>query len=381
MKRFLLLTLSFALLIALAAPAFAAGEGYSDVPADAWYAGAVAALKEQGLMEGMGDGRFAPGNAFTRAQLAMVLFRMAGCPKTEEEDEFTDTQPGMWYSEAIAWAAKYHVVEGYGNGRYGTNDPVTQEQAAVMLWRDAGSYYLGKEYSVDDGVEHIASSWAADGVRWARVEGLFTDAVEFSPKKAASRAQVADMVYRYMQLKEKFASDAVSGATVKPAKAPKAAVIYFSCTGATEKIAENIADSLGADICRIVPAVPYTDEDLNWNSDSSRTTKEQNDPAARPQIANEVTGLDDCDIVFLGYPIWHGQAPKIMYTFVEKYDLSGKTVVPFCTSGSSPIGSSAVNLSAVSAGEWLSGRRFRAGASRESVTDWINTLGLDLEAK
>lgn len=380
MKRLFVLVMSLIMVLSLAAPAFAAG-GYTDVPEGAWYSPAAAALKEQGLMEGMGDGRFAPDNLFTRAQLAMVLYRMAGCPAVEGEDSFTDTQPGMWYSDAILWASQYHVVEGYGNGRYGTNDPVTQEQAAVMLWRDAGSYLLGKEYASENGPENVASNWAADGVRWARVEGLFTDAVEFSPKKSASRAQVADMLYRYVQLKEKFSSDAVSGATVKPAKAPKVMVVYFSCTGITEAIAKHAADALGAEIRQIVPQTAYTEEDLNWNSDSSRSTIEQKDPASRPQIKGSIEGLEDCDIVFLAYPIWHGQAPKIMYTFVENYDLSGKTVVPFCTSGSSPIGSSARNLSQSASGNWLDGRRFAAGSSRETVVNWINSLGLDLNAK
>ncbi|MBQ1888877.1 MAG: flavodoxin, partial [Firmicutes bacterium] len=105
------------------------------------------------------------------------------------------------------------------------------------------------------------------------------------------------------------------------------------------------------------------------------------DPASRPAIKNAVEGIEDCDIVFLAYPIWHGQAPKIMYTFVENYDLSGKTVVPFCTSGSSPIGSSARNLSQSASGNWLDGRRFAAGSSRETVVNWINSLGLDLNAK
>ncbi len=379
MKKLLVFTAVLAMLLSLAAPAFAAG-GYTDVPDGAWYAGAVASLKEQGLMEGMGDGRFAPENAFTRAQLAMVLYRMAGCPAVSGDDEFTDTYAGAWYSDAIVWASQNHVVEGYGNGQYGPNNPVTQEQAAVMLWRSAGSVYMGKEYALDNGVENVASSWAADGVRWARVMGLMTTAVEFSPKKNASRAQVADMLDRYMKLPRN--SDGSVMIAAPAAKGPKAAVVYFSCTGTTEKIALDIAESLGAEAKAIRAKVPYTEADLNWNSDSSRSTIEQNDPSCRPEMAGRIEGLQDCDIIFLGYPIWHGQAPKIMYTFVEGCDLSGKTVVPFCTSGSSPIGSSAVNLSALAPDAvWLTGRRFGSGSLHQTAVDWINSLGLDLEAK
>ncbi|MBR0139524.1 MAG: S-layer homology domain-containing protein [Firmicutes bacterium] len=379
MKKLLVFTAALAMLLSLAAPAFAAG-GYTDVPDNAWYAGAVQSLKDQGLMEGMGDGRFAPGNAFTRAQLAMVLYRMAGCPAVSGDDEFTDTYAGAWYSDAIVWASQNRVVEGYGNGLYGPNNPVTQEQVAVMLWRSAGSTYMGNEYALDNGEENVASSWAADGVRWARVMGLFSAAVEFSPKKNASRAQVADMLDRYMKLPRN--SDGSVMIPAPASKGPKAAVVYFSCTGTTEKIALDIAESLGIEAKAIKAKVPYTEDDLNWNSDSSRSSIEQNDPSARPEMESLIAGLEDCDIVFLGYPIWHGQAPKIMYTFVESCDLSGKTVVPFCTSGNSPIGSSATNLSASAPGaKWLTGRRFGSGSLHQTVTDWVNSLGLGLEAK
>ena len=107
-------------------------------------------------------------------------------------------------------------MSGYGDGRFGTNDAATQEQVTVMLWRDAGSYVLDATYDDPNAVEHLASEWARDAVRWARVDGLLTDAVPFAPKESVSRAQVADMVYRYLQLLERFQDvDAVSGATQK----------------------------------------------------------------------------------------------------------------------------------------------------------------------
>ena len=339
-------------------------------------------------MTGVSEDRFDPEGVFTRAQLATVLYRLAGSPKVSGEDAFDDTQPGAWYADAVLWASQSGVVSGYGNGIFGTNDPTTQEQLAAMLWRSAGSYVLGKEYYDENGVENKASPYAVDAVRWARVDELLTDAVPFAPQQPANRAQVADMVNRYLKLLEKFSSpNAVSSAT-KTAAAPqenktgesRVLVAYFSCTNNTAKIAEYAADFLKATLWRIEPETPYTEADRNWNDADSRTTKEQNDSTARPAIRGKLENFADYDVVFLGYPIWWGQAPKILYTFVESYDFAGKTVVPFCTSGSSPIGSSAENLSKAAPGAtWLEGRRFPGGASKESVEEWIGGLNLKLD--
>ena len=164
MKRLCSLLLALAVVCSLMTVALASD--YSDVSDDAWYAQGVAAMKEAGLMEGVGNGRFDPEGVFTRAQLATVLYRMAGSPAVTGEDGFSDTDPGLWYSDAVLWASQAKVVNGYGNGRFGTNDPTTQEQLAVMLWRDAGSYVLGSEYAQADGPENDASPWAADAVSW-----------------------------------------------------------------------------------------------------------------------------------------------------------------------------------------------------------------------
>ena len=335
-------------------------------------------------MNGVENNRFGPDLTFTRAQLATVLYRMAGEPSVSGEDAFADTDAGIWYADAVLWASQNGVVGGYGSGRFGTDDSTTQEQLAVMLWRDAGSYVLDREqYASADGAENDAHDWAFDAVVWAKAEALLTDAVAFEPKAAATRAQVADMVYRYLLLKERFADvDAVSGATQKADDGSKVLVAYFSCTGSTEKIADHIASALGVTPYRITPETPYTSADLNYNDSSTRATREQNDPIARPAISGTVENMTDYDVIFLGYPIWWGQAPKIMYTFVESHNLSGKTIVPFCTSGSSGIGSSATNLSASApSATWLAGNRFSGGASRDSVVSWINGLGLDLAAK
>ncbi|MBQ7566854.1 MAG: S-layer homology domain-containing protein [Oscillospiraceae bacterium] len=487
----------------LTTSACAANEtGYRDVPADAWYAEAVQSLREAGLMNGVGGDRFDPDGVFTRAQLATVLYRIAGSPAVSGEDGFTDTAAGAWYADAVLWASQNGVVNGYGDGKFGTNDAATQEQMAVMLWRNAGSYVLDASYADANGVENAASDWAFDAVRWARVDGLLTDAIPFTPKAPANRAQVAGMINRYLKLLEQFSSaDAVSGATPKteeepqqivltvagrtlsvawadnssvdalrellkkgdvtldmsdyggfekgaplpqtlpenneqmqtdagdvilyqgkqfviyydtnswsltplgkitgidkaelrellgdgnvtavlslhgvPAAEKKILVAYFSCTGTTERIAGYIADELQADVRQILPQTPYTSDDLNYGDSSSRATREQNDPAARPALRDAAESVADYDVIFLGYPIWWGQAPKILYTFVESCDLAGKTIVPFCTSGSSGIGTSAENLSASAPDAvWLPGNRFGAGASRDTVAAWLQGLSV-----
>lgn len=160
----------------------------------------------------------------------------------------------------------------------------------------------------------------------------------------------------------------------------KVFVAYFSATGTTEGVAQEMASALGADRYEIVPAEPYTDADLDYRDDNSRSTIEMNDPSARPAISGSVENMEQYDVVFLGYPIWWGDAPRIVSTFVESYDFSGKTIVPFCTSGSSDIGSSASNLEKLTSGAtWLSGKRFSGSSSHTEIVDWLNSLGLDLK--
>lgn len=167
---------------------------------------------------------------------------------------------------------------------------------------------------------------------------------------------------------------------VPDAQESKVLVAYFSATNTTEGVAEHIANGLNADIYEIVPEDPYTDADLNYNDNNSRTTIEMNDPDACPAISGSVENMDQYDIVFIGYPIWWGDAPRILSTFVESYDFSGKTIVPFCTSGGSGIGSSASNLEQLTSGAtWLSGRRLNGSDSQNTVMEWVNSLGLNFE--
>lgn len=159
----------------------------------------------------------------------------------------------------------------------------------------------------------------------------------------------------------------------------RALVVYFSCTNTTKGVAEHIASITESAMFRIEPEEPYTSADLDYNDSSSRANREQNDPSARPAIAGSLENLSDYDVVFLGYPIWWGKAPKITFTFLESYDFAGKTIVPFCTSHSSGIGSSDTDLHALAAqATWMQGRRFGGNASENDVRDWIESLNLNL---
>lgn len=149
-------------------------------------------------------------------------------------------------------------------------------------------------------------------------------------------------------------------------------VVYFSATGTTKGVAQQIASATGADTYEITAAQPYTSDDLNWNDQNSRTTLEQNDKTVRPEIGSETISLDAYSTVYIGYPIWWGEEPRIMDTFVESHDFTGKTVIPFCTSGGSGIGASGSNLAAnAGTGNWLEGERL---SSSSDIAGWIAGL-------
>jgi flavodoxin len=153
----------------------------------------------------------------------------------------------------------------------------------------------------------------------------------------------------------------------------KALVIYFSATGTTKGVAEKIAAATGGDLYEIIPADPYSDADLNWHDSSSRTTKEQNDKSARPAIANDTVNFDGYDTIYIGYPIWWGEEPRIMDTFAEAHNFDGKTVIPFCTSGGSGIGRSSKNLAELAgSGDWKNGDRLSAGISDSDLQGFLD---------
>ncbi len=153
----------------------------------------------------------------------------------------------------------------------------------------------------------------------------------------------------------------------------KALVVYFSCTGTTRLLAEYAAEILEADLYEIVPENPYTEADLAYYT-NGRADQEQDDPSVRPEISGGVENMEEYGTILLGFPIWHGQAPRIISTFLESYDFSGKTIIPFCTSHSSGIGSSADDLHSLcpESTQWFAGERFAGGTSRDAIEDWLN---------
>ena len=148
-------------------------------------------------------------------------------------------------------------------------------------------------------------------------------------------------------------------------------VAWFSASGVTTKVAEKLANAIGADAFEIVPEVPYTKEDLNWMDKKSRSSVEMNDRSSRPAIKNAVENMDQYDTVFIGFPIWWYREPSIIDTFMESYDFTGKTVVPFATSGGSGLGDSYKNLQALAPGaKVINGERFSVSVSEEKLKAW-----------
>ncbi len=147
-------------------------------------------------------------------------------------------------------------------------------------------------------------------------------------------------------------------------------VAYFSATGTTEKLAERVASVLKADIFEIKPKEPYTREDLNWNNQNSRSSKEMNDRSFRPEIKEKIVNIEDYDTIYVGFPIWWYIAPTIINTFLESYDLTGKTIIPFATSGGSGMGNTNKELKDSCKGAILKeGKRLRVTASDEEIEE------------
>ena len=182
-----------------------------------------------------------------------------------------------------------------------------------------------------------------------------------------------------------LAEDAVSSATLSVDTLPAIEttdspflVVYFSTDDTVRAAAYTIADALGADLFEIQPVEPYTEEDLNYHNNQSRTSIEQNDPDARPEIVAMPEDLSRYDTILLGYPIWWGQTPRILWTFMESMDLSGKTIIPFFTSGSSGVGSSVANLQKLAdeTAVWQEAKRISNGSTAEEIREWAESLGL-----
>lgn len=157
--------------------------------------------------------------------------------------------------------------------------------------------------------------------------------------------------------------------------AKKILVACFSASGVTKRVGEEIARIAGGDFFEIVPKEIYTSDDLNWMNKKSRSSMEMNDPASRPEIANSVPDMDSYDVVIVGFPIWWGVAPRIIETFMESYDMSGKVIAPFCTSGGSGVGRSDTALHKNVSGNvtWMKGRQINRPNENE-IRKWLEEI-------
>ena len=368
-----LMALALVLGMNLTAFAAAADTGFSDVSADAWYADAVAYVRDNGLMSGTSAAAFDPDGTMTRAMLAQTLYRAAGSPAVSGSDSFTDTAEGTWYADAVLWASRQGVISGYGSGLFGTDDPVTREQIAAILWRYAGS--PAAEAGTDFADEADISAYAAQAVDWARASGVVNgaDGNLFLPRASATRAQVAVILRNYL-------TASAPAEPEQPGESSRVLVAYFSATGNTARVANAIAEATGGDLFELTPADPYTSDDLDWTDADSRVVYEYENPDARDTelVTYTPENWDEYDVIFLGYPIWWYDAAWPVEGFVTENDFTGKTVIPFCTSSSSGIGESGTRLAGLAGtGDWLEGQRFRSSASQEDVTARVESLGLN----
>ena len=151
----------------------------------------------------------------------------------------------------------------------------------------------------------------------------------------------------------------------------KSLVAYFSASGVTKRVAEKLAKETGADLFELQAETPYTNEDLNWQNNMSRSSIEMNDRSCRPAIRSKVEDMAQYDVMFVGFPIWWYREPSIIDTFMEAYDFSGKTLVPFATSGGSGLGDSGKNMAALAPkANVADGRRFAENVSGKELADW-----------
>ena len=155
-------------------------------------------------------------------------------------------------------------------------------------------------------------------------------------------------------------------------------VAYFSASGSTAKLANTLAAAANAELYEIKPSVPYERRDLNWMDKKARSTVEMQDPNCRPELADTAAPVAETDVVFLGFPIWWYREPSIIDSFLDAYDFTGKTVVPFFTSGGSQLGEGQGRIGKLAKGaKVLSGKRFPARASENELRNWIDGLRLE----
>lgn len=283
MKRLSLFLLVAALLVTMIPSAFAANS-FTDVRSTDWFSDAVSYVQERGLMSGTSATHFSPNEPTTRAMLVTILYRAAGQPETTGQSSFADVLARDYFSDAVAWASENNIVTGYSRTRFGSNDPVSREQIATLLWRYAGSPSAGSAQNFAD--RNQISDYAADAVNWARANGIVNGRPgnRFDPKANATRAEVATILRNF--LSQQSNPDTPETPTTTSSKT---LVVYFSASGSTKAVAETIADELDADIFELVPTQPYSSDDLNWTVSGSRVNREHDDESLRDIALTQTT--------------------------------------------------------------------------------------------
>lgn len=216
---------------------------------------------------------------------------------------------------------------------------------------------------------------------WASANSIVApiSAGVFAPKSNATRAHIAAALMNYSRQQATPTAPTETDST--PSEGTKVLIAYFSATNNTESIANHLDAILDADLYEIIPEQPYTSANLNYNTDCC-ANREQNDSSAHPAISGNVENMEQYDVIFLGYPIWREQAPKIICTFLESYDLNGKTIVPFCTSGSSGLASSVRDIRTVlpdvtvldAVGVQKPGMDTSLSTAQATVETWLGSL-------
>ena len=378
---------------------------FTDVSPSAWYAEAVAYVLENNLMSGVSETAFAPETVMSRAMLATVLWRLDGSPSVQRTLTFDDVPAGTWYTEAVCWAVQNEIVAGYNVRTFGSNDPVTREQIATLMYRyeqyKNGTAGSAQTLSFTDSAQ--ISSWAVEGVSWANANGVMNGKSGniFDPSSGASRAEVATVLMNYLSGQtEATKTPEQSQGPETPAAQNKTLVVYFSMPettdpgnmtqeeensavvingevlGNTQYVAYMIQEHTGADIFRIQPEIPYP-TDHSTLVDLAADEQEQ---GARPKLNAEVESIEQYDTIFLGYPNWWGDMPMILYTFLEEYDLSGKTIIPFNTHGGSGFSNTISTIASLQPGATVerngySVYRNSVHEAEPAVIAWLEELG------
>lgn len=294
---------------------------------------------------------------------------MAGEPAIYAANPFTDAADGAWYTDAILWARQNSIITGYGDGRFGIYDPVSREQIAAILWRFAGS--PDAESGTDFSDETTISSYAADAVDWVRTNGIMNGKAgnRFDPTSHATRAEAAVILMNYMNLQKSVSEEAGS-------ENPAILIAYFSGSGHTKQIAEEIHNQVGGDLFEIQPEMPYTD-DINELSGIALREQREN---ARPAVGTHVENMDQYDVVFVGYPCWWSNMPMPVFTFLEEYSFDGKTVVPFTAYGENVFGRSLDSIKEIVRGaailDGLAVQEHHMQDLSERVAAWLQRIGL-----